>query len=329
MAFVTFIHGIANKPEKEALRKIWLRSLRDEGGVDLEKKGVGSQMVYWADLLYEKPVAVDPSIEEEADAVSTVEGAEAAGVVEPDWLEGAPRSEREFVKKIAAEVMAKVEAAEMANPRMTARPRLDGTTADDVVLERIPLPWFVKEPLMRVLLRDVHHYLFNVTMESPSDGKTYEIRTEIRRRFVAAMKKVKKADGPHLVVSHSMGTVIAYDCLKRVDDCPAAAALMTIGSPLGLDEVQDKLHAENGGAGWTRSDGFPSAKVAGDWVNVYDRLDPVVGFDPQFANDYRKARQRAVIDVNEQNWGRWRHDITKYLSGKRLRTNLGKLLEID
>jgi pimeloyl-ACP methyl ester carboxylesterase len=129
--------------------------------------------------------------------------------------------------------------------------------------------------------------------------------------------------GPHIVVSHSMGTVIAYDCLKRVADAPRVDGLMTIGSPLGLDEIQDKLHPE-----WTRDDGFPSEKVNGGWVNVYDKLDPVAGFDPNLANDYRKAKSTVVDDLNEQNYGSWRHDISKYLRGENLRTKLRGLLKL-
>ena len=81
-----------------------------------------------------------------------------------------------------------------------------------------------------------------------------------------------------------MGTVIAYDCLKRVGECAAVDGLITIGSPLGLDEVQDKLQP-----GWSRDDGFPREKVGRGWVNLFDRLDPVCGFDPVLANDFRRA----------------------------------------
>jgi pimeloyl-ACP methyl ester carboxylesterase len=127
--------------------------------------------------------------------------------------------------------------------------------------------------------------------------------------------------GPHVVVSHSMGTVIAYDCLKRVPEAPAVDALLTIGSPLGLDEIQDKLAPE-----WTRDDGFPWEKVGGAWVNVFDRLDPVAGFDPDLANDYRRRGNNVVEDVNEQNHGTWRHDISKYFGRPQLRAHLRRML---
>jgi hypothetical protein len=96
---------------------------------------------------------------------------------------------------------------------------------------------------------------------------------------------------------------------------------MTIGSPLGLDEIQDKLQP-----GWTRPDGFPSAKVLGAWINVFDRLDPVAGFDPFLENDYRKGGEGAVRDIEVQNDGSWRHSMVKYLRQEKLRRNLKDIL---
>ena len=145
----------------------------------------------------------------------------------------------------------------------------------------------------------------------------------IRGRMIAELKKGAAQPGPHIVVSHSMGTVIAYDCLKRVKDAPVVDGLMTIGSPLGLDEVQDKLRPE-----WTRDNGFPFEKVQGVWSNVYDKLDPVAGFDPNLANDFRRDAKTVVDDLNEQNYGSWRHDISKYMRGQHLREKLRGLLKL-
>jgi hypothetical protein len=88
------------------------------------------------------------------------------------------------------------------------------------------------------------------------------------------------------VVSHSMGTIIAYDCLMHEPDCPPVDGLLTIGSPLAVDEVQDFF------PNWTRDDGFPSKKLHGPWVNVFDPLDVVAGADPQRLHAGRKARNR-------------------------------------
>jgi len=188
-------------------------------------------------------------------------------------------------------------------------------------LERVPLPWFIKKRVLNAFLRDVHHYLFNVEY-APPGGTPVPIQTTIRKRFLDALT-APGVSRPHVVVSHSMGTVIAYDCLKRVADCARVDALITLGSPLGLDEIQDQLQPE-----WTRADGFPHAKVAGGWVNVFDRLDPVCGFDPELANDFRKSGAGTVSDVPVQNDGAWRHSITKYLRQDAFGKVLRRMLEL-
>src|SRR5260370_26639519 len=96
-----------------------------------------------------------------------------------------------------------------------------------------------------------------------------------------------------------MGTVIAYDCLKRVPDCPSVDALVTIGSPLGLDEIQDRLKPE-----WSRRSGFPAERLSGRWVNVFDRLDPVGAVAPSLARDYQHGDHRRIRDVGEPNYRR-------------------------
>src|SRR5262245_30231335 len=247
MAHVTFIHGIGNKPEADKLLDIWRRSLADGMGVDLGGEGVTSSLVYWADVLYATP---DPDVAAHESALeNTLVGVDAKE--NPGPPSAPSMEEAAFLTSLAAKVggtMAAVESVDAIAP--------DRSTG--VHLERVPLPWFIKKAFLENFLRDVHHYLFDV-QHSPRPGTTYRVQQEIRRRFVAQLTAAPHNQGPHVVISHSMGTVIAYDCLKRVAECPGADALMTIGSPLGMDEIQDKLQP-----GWTRADGFPSAKVRGD-----------------------------------------------------------------
>ena len=56
MTHVTFVHGIGNKPEPRALLDLWRRKLaQGAGAIDLGDAGVESTMVYWTDVLYERP----------------------------------------------------------------------------------------------------------------------------------------------------------------------------------------------------------------------------------------------------------------------------------
>ena len=310
MAHITFVHGILNKPPQDRLLTQWRLALARADGLDLGADGVTAEMVYWADVLYERPEEEEAAVRAEA----ATDAPEPAATAPPP----VPTSVREasLMAGLAAKygAVAGVEALVDA----TAAARAPGTGEQ---LERIPLPRSIKKRAMEAYLRDVHHYLFNVEF-SPRAGENYHVQDVIRQRAVAALQRGAAKPGPHVVVSHSMGTVIAYDCLKRVADCPAVDALMTIGSPLGLDEIQDELVPE-----WTRADGFPRERVRGRWVNVYDRLDPVAGFDPAFANDFQRADAPVIEDIHEPNFGKWRHDISKYLAGPQLRAALRRLLQ--
>lgn len=311
MAHVTFIHGIANKPEPAALLRIWREALANASDpLPLGDLGVTSDMVYWADLMYEKPdndlSSYEGVLENTPAAVDGSGGAappQARNEEEAVFLEGLRRQ------------LTTMSDAEIAT-ETTSMPLLPQGS-----LERVPLPWFLKKPIMNAFLRDVHHYLFDVEF-APPGRPPVRIQRAIRERFVKALQS-PLVTRPHIVVSHSMGTVIAYDCLKRLADCPVVDGLITLGSPLGLDEIQDKLQPE-----WSRANGFPHERVSGGWVNLFDRLDPVCGFDPVFANDYRKGGSAVVDDVALQNEGAWRHSITKYLRQPAVCLALKKMLGV-
>ncbi len=312
MAHITFIHGIANKPPADELIEIWRRALSQDDGIDLSTHGISSSMVYWADVLYTAPA-------EESQAHESTGDETVAEVVDDqlEWRSGLEGEERSFVERFSK--LLNFDAVSPGDDNFQPEPN------EEPGFERIPLPWVIKRRLMKALLRDVHHYLFNVE-HSPRPGERYRVQDEIRSRLISTLREDAQANagnGPHVLMSHSMGTVIAYDCLKRVPDCPKVDALMTIGSPLGIDEIQDKLKPE-----WTRKNGFPDVKVAGTWANVYDRLDPVA-FDTKLANDFKRGGEEIVMDQRQRNSGKWRHSIDKYLGKNELRDILAQQLGIS
>lgn len=313
MAHLVFIHGISNKPESGELLKIWRRVLgRDEGGdpgVPLMSRGINSSLIYWADVMYDKP-------DEDIAAHESLENAAPLGVpadIEAEWRSGTDTPQEEaWLDAFGAIYGVEVDGSE---PTPEVDDLEDG-------LERIPLPWAIKRPFMKLLARDTHHYLFNAD-HSPRPGTRYKVRDELRARVVATLKAAAEDGGPLVVMAHSQGTVVTYDCLKNVPDCPPIDALITVGSPLGLDEVQDKLKP-----GFVAGRAFPSEKLRGSWHNVYDPLDIVSRPDPKLANDYRDDGQERVVDVLQRNSGLWRHSMTKYLAGKKLRNVVRRVFDI-
>jgi len=313
MPHVTFIHGIANKPDREVLLKNWNAELA-EGGLHLGTNGVTSTMAYWADVVYEKPLKSESNFESVDEHLGT-------NKLDANlhWIDALPGPQKEFSQAL----IDKFELDKLPpEGNIEFTPTTPMGEEDEYKFEAIPLPWFIKEQVMKRLLKDVHHYLFNETF-SPRPGDTYEVQTELRRRFIEQLKTDKQNfDGPHVVVSHSMGTVISYDCLKNVEECPSIDGYMTVGSPLGISEIHDNFKPD-----YNKSDAFPSSKLKGNWINVYDRLDPVA-LDPQLCNDYQQGGNKVVTDQRVKNSGKWRHSSYKYYGQPDLTRHLAKLLNI-
>lgn len=299
MPHIVFIHGILNKPEQERLRQDWLRALRDSG-LDLGAEGVETNMVYWADVFYAEPQS---SIARKEAAVSVADIDE----VPPH----APRNieEAAFIAELTTKLEAELGAEEIEE---AASGSVEG-------LERIPLPGPVKKWALKRLVRDTHHYLFNIEVE-PRAGERYQARDEIRRRFVETLAAVP-FDDPVIVVSHSMGTVIAYDCLVNVEACRRISGFVTMGSPLGIDEIQDGLSP-----GYSRRNGFPMKTP--HWTNIYDPLDLICAPDPELSNDFERSGVAAVSDVCVTNAGSWRHDVDEYLRRSQTHSALREMLSL-
>ena len=313
---VTFIHGIANKPPKDALLRQWEDALK-QGGLDLGAKGVTTSMVYWADVMYAEPTAEDADFESVGEALGTNDADE-----DMQWVESLTGAEREMVEALSKRLG--FDAPSPADDQFAPDPPDISSLGDGgIQFEAVPLPWFIKRRAMKRVLRDVHHYLFDA-QHTPREGETFQVKQHIRNLFIDQLKADAEANagGPLVVVSHSMGTVVSYDCLKNDARCPAIAGYMTVGSPLGLSEVHDNLKP-----GYSRRNGFPNDKLSGGWVNVYDRLDPVA-FDARIANDYQNDGDKVVTDERVRNGGAWRHSSWKYFGQDALCDHLKTLLRL-
>lgn len=100
-----------------------------------------------------------------------------------------------------------------------------------VKITRRPLDWLARHSgvdrlLIASAFRDVALYLDN---------------RRIRDEVLACVRETVPSDGGIVLVAHSLGTVIAMDLLASAVSGPAVAALVTLGAPLGLDTVHDRL----------------------------------------------------------------------------------------
>jgi hypothetical protein len=325
---VVFIHGLARKPPPEKLEEIWRWGL----DVDNPKPEVfgyanpGIQtsenlkvvQVYWADAFYSDFEQNFDSYYESTDAASHIESIPIDSHTQsmPKSAAVPSREETVFVDKLTARIEGASNAKNSEADNPNALPR---TTQDTKQLERVPLPPFVKRAVIRKFATEAYYYLFDKPY-TRDDGKVVAIKSELQRRFLDSLKLAQSQSDRVIVISHSMGTMIAYDVLRNLPDCPKIDGFITAGSPLGIDEIQDELFPKD-----DSKNPYPSQSLIGDWVNIYDPLDPICGFDPCLLNDFLHPGAKTIVDIREDNWGNWRHTITHYLAGPKMRGAIRRL----
>ena len=279
---IIYVHGIGNKPEASILKCQWDRALF---GADM---GDRTRLAYWVDReRYPAP--------EEA----TCADGERLRPPEPEWPEigGASVKAVRDDKALKPADQRRLDAIAEKMLAASAAPKGDKRAK---VLPFKPVRAIVTRLITRLFLHDVRDFLFDAE-------KRAGMEDTLRRRIAAG-------GGPFIVIAHSQGSMIAYDLLRSLKREEADVRLfVTIGSPLGMDEVQDVL-----------KDIGPLRvpECVAKWVNVAERLDPVA-LDPELRSEFA-ANERGVRvedqDVRNPDWQTNPHSSTGYLSTEAVRT---------
>ena len=135
----------------------------------------------------------------------------------------------------------------------------------------------------------------------------------------ALIERIRAGGGPFIIIGHSEGSMIAYNVLRRLrkQECDVRM-LLTIGSPLGMAEVQDVMKA------WMPGQKFLVPECVDRWVNVADTLD-IVAIDGDLSDDFA-PNSRAVSIENHNGPGIntdgpfHSHSATGYLESDAVRT---------
>lgn len=271
------IHGLGNKPARQ-IESRWWRLAMKEG---LRRIGKSTwlpkfELVYWADLLYEKPL--DTRIKDSNDAL----------YLEEPYLPGSkelPEKENhDFRKKVLDYVESQLDKLFLNNDYS-----INYSSMTDVIMHK----YFSElEAYYTDRFRD-------------SQGIHVRVRAEIRQRLAAAITKYR--DYEIMLIGHSMGSIIAYDVLTFQKPSQSIDWFVTIGSPLGFPIVQGKIAAE-----W-KATTLPVSRlktppdVLKKWLNFADLHDRiaiiwqlgknyspnthgVVPFDREVRNDYSNGK---------------------------------------
>jgi len=284
-AVVVYIHGIGRHAPPDELKKEWDLALF---GREL---GERSRMAYWADLLHGA----------DADAGGTIRTRALAHAID---LEAVLR--QAGVRPDNDEALAFAQA--MARQLGVA----DG--ADGGVGKRVlPLPAFLRKPIARAFLDAF-----------VGDTSAYFFKPELRRRIRQRLRDALPAAGqPLTLVAHSQGSIVAYEVLAALArDQAEVIELVTIGSPLGVQEVQDLLDPDD----------LRVPQVVKQWHNFADPLDPVA-LDKGLAGDFDPSRfiqdQVIVNDRTRQLIAFNPHSAVGYLSHPAVRKVVHEALRMD
>jgi len=300
---IVYIHGIGNKPPASVLKCQWDTALF---GTAL---GDRSRMAYWVNRdTYPAPLDETCASGDLVDVAGEMQATGPLGIrrasLDRDLsLEDEIKllTDDEVRQKWLARVATKLIAGtKVSNAEMRVR---------DVRAKVLPIPEFLRQLITRnltkLLLRDVNDFLF-----------VKERRDAMEQSL---LDRLQAGGGPFIVVAHSQGSMIAYDVLRQLDPARFKIPLfVTIGSPLGLQEVQDVLRQWTGGR-------LPFPPCVGRWFNAADRLDPVAA-DNDISNDFEgKIENFSKIGLNEDS--PWHpHSGTGYLRTSVVRAHVRDVL---
>ncbi|MGW0808114.1 trypsin-like serine peptidase [Nonomuraea sp. NPDC002799] len=143
------------------------------------------------------------------------------------------------------------------------------------------------------------------------DVAAYLDDQKVREAVLDSVLQTMPRTGRLVLVSHSLGTVVAMDVLTRLDPAVHVELLVTAGSPLGLDSVQQRLLT--GGP-------HRPGRVA-HWFNAWCPTDSVAIGCP--LNDHWRGELTETAVSNPA--GR-AHDIEEYLAHPEVAQVIGSAL---
>jgi pimeloyl-ACP methyl ester carboxylesterase len=299
---IVYIHGIGNKPIESILKCQWDHALF---GFDL---GERSRLAYWANREYyptpsagtcatrdlteveEAPTGRALSVEQHLDE-TTLEA-------EVEAITGNEREQRVLLKMLRR--------VDRRAPAAAGSVEAGGVRGFILPLPE-PLRRWLTRKLTRAFARDVYDYLFV---------------PDRRERMKASLRqRLDVGGGPFIVIAHSQGTMIAYDVLSEMPEIDVRL-FVTMGSPLGIQEVQDQLKRFIG------RKSLPVPSCVKRWINVYDDRDPVAA-DEKLANDYTPKKFIEDVRVANPDSPAHPHSGTGYLSTEQVRTPVQDTARVD
>ena len=247
------IHGLKNKPAKVLLENWWIRAIREGFDIHgLKDIPFHFELVYWADLEYEKPL--DPGIKDKAD---------------PQYLK------RPYVPFNRSK-----KAIQDKNRKRKILDILE-TGMDKLFLQKNGFGGLdaIADLTIRKIFSDLDAYYHSQCKFC----QTLRARKAFRQRLADVLKKY--CNHKILLIAHSMGSIISYDTLTQLIPNQKIDTFITLGSPLGLPVIIKKILQEQNKEILPESKPITPENIMQKWLNFSD-LDDKVALNYNLSDDY-------------------------------------------
>lgn len=286
MRQLIFVHGRAQQhKDAVALKAEWIDALEEglaKSGLTLPIPEPDVRFPFYGTTLY--------------DLVAGRSAAEAAEVIVRGTESDA--DEQRFLRAVLEEVRreAGITDAQLAE------------VAGQDVVERGPGQWEWVQAVLRAVDRFVPHGSGGGIALATRDVYQYLRNTAIRQHIDEGVAQALLADRESVVVSHSLGTVVAYNTLMQLGAARQwkVPLFVTLGSPLAVSEIRKTMR------GLTSPLRCPPC--AGAWFNAMDERDIVALYPLTTAHFPLDPAQPAIENKTDvRNRTENRHGIAGYL----------------
>jgi hypothetical protein len=194
-------------------------------------------------------------------------------------------------------------ALELASNAGVSRQQIEARLPPQV-REKGPLQWEWVHAVLSVLDQSV--LLGDITLQqATAEVHAYLNNPAVSKAVDAILGAAFVGDGPYVIVAHSLGTVVTYRVLTALAGTVEVRALITLGSPLGLNAIRRKLPTP-----------LAMPRRVAKWQNAYDDRD-VVALLP--LDQTRWDIQPSIENFNGVSNGTDNaHGISGYLNDRRV-----------
>ncbi len=203
------IHGLGNKPPEVLLEDWWRLAIREGlSGIGAERD-FNFRLVYWADILNEKPL--DPD-ETDKDSDYFIK----EKYIPADHNNSKPQEES-VLQKLSD--------------------KFNDLIFNKKLHENFPsvTDWVIKN-----FFSELDIYLNEKT--DLENGIAIPVKEVINERLKFELKQHRGES--IMIIAHSMGSIIAYDVLTGMENEIEIDTLITIGSPLGVPYIVEKIKSD-------------------------------------------------------------------------------------